>query len=313
MGVEYYAPGERAKKADVIESSAVSCATTSAMVLAAGLGARLRPLSDWRAKPAIPVGDAPVMVHVLRALRAGGVHRIACNTHYREADVRALADAEGVFVSHEETLLGTAGGVAGARSFLGNGPVVIYNADIVAPRLDLAGLTLALRGEAVLAVRLGPKDSGNVGTDPHGRIVRLRKQSFGAEVRGGEFLGIHLLGAGLALPHVGCLVGDVYLPALARGADLFAFPVDTPFFDVGSLEGYAAANDAWLTERGVGAWVADDAVVSAEVELRRSLVGARARVTGAGALVRCVVWPDAHAVAPLSDAAVTPYGTIALR
>lgn len=286
---------------------------TSAMVLAAGLGTRLRPLSDWRAKPAVPVGDAPAMVQVLRALRAAGIDRIACNTHYRPADVRALAEAEGVFVSHEEELLGTAGGVAGARAFLGPGPVLVYNADILAPGLDLVRLTGALRGEAVLAVRLGPKDSGNVGVDAQGRIVRLRKQSFGVEARGGEFLGIHVLGADLALPRVGCLVGDVYLPAMARGAVLFAFPVDTPFFDVGSLDGYAAANEAWLSARGLDAWVADDAEVGPDVKLERTVIGARARVTGTGVLARCVVWPDAEVVAPLADAVVTPYGTIALR
>jgi len=286
---------------------------TSAMVLAAGLGTRLRPLSDWRAKPAVPVGDAPAMVQVLRALRAAGLARIACNTHHRAADVRSLAEAEGVFVSHEEDLLGTAGGVAGARGFLGPGPVLVYNADILAPGLDLVRLTASLRGEAVLAVRLGPKDSGNVGIDAHGRVVRLRKQSFGVEAQGGEFLGIHVLGAGLALPRVGCLVGDVYLPALARGVELSAFPVDTPFFDVGSLEGYAAANDAWLSARGLDAWVAGDAEVGEGVRLERSVVGARARVTGSGVVARCVVWPDAHVMAPLSDAVVTPHGTIALR
>ena len=282
-------------------------------MLAAGLGTRLRPLSDWRAKPAVPVGDAPAMVQVLRALRAAGLERIACNTHHREADVRELAEAEGVFVSHEEELLGTAGGVAGARSFLGRGPVLVYNADILAPGLDLVRLLAELRGEAVLAVRPGPKDSGNVGLDDDGRIVRLRKQSFGAETRGGEFLGIHVVGSGLVLPRVGCLVGDVYLPALARGAELYAFPVDTPFFDVGSLAGYAAANDAWLAARGVEAWVADDAAVEPGVQLQRTVVGARARVTGTGVVARCVVWPDAHAIAPLSDAVVTPHGTIALR
>ena len=281
------------------------------MVLAAGLGTRLRPLSDGCAKAAVPVGDAPVMVHVVRALRAAGIDRIACNTHYREADVRALAEAEGVFVSHESDLLGTAGGVAGARSFLGSGAVLVYNADILAPGLDLA--RFVLRGEAVLAVRPGPKDSGNVGLDAHGRIVRLRKQSFGAEVHGGEFLGIHLLGPDLVLPPVGCLVGDVYLPALAQGAELFALEVDTPFFDVGSLQGYAQANDAWLSARGLSAWSADDADVAAGTELERTVVGAGARVSGTGLVARCVVWPGAHAVAPLSDAVVTPHGTIALR
>jgi len=283
------------------------------MVLAAGLGTRLRPLSDWRAKPAVPVGDAPAMVHVLRALRAAGIERIACNTHYRPADVRELAEAEGVFVSHEEELLGTAGGVAGARAFLGPGPVLVYNADILAPGLDLVRLTAELRGDAVLAVRLGPKESGNVGVDAHGRVVRLRKQSFGVEVRGGEFLGIHVVGADLALPRVGCLVGDVYLPALARGAELYAFPVDTPFFDVGSLDGYAAANEAWLSSRGLDAWVAGDAEVGGDVKLERTVVGARARVTGTGVVARCVVWPDAQVVAPLAEAVVTPHGTIALR
>jgi hypothetical protein len=82
---------------------------------------------------------------------------------------------------------------------------------------------------------------------------------------------------------------------------------------VGSLDGYAAANEAWLSARGLDAWVAGDAEVGAEVTLDRTVVGARARITGTGVVARCVVWPGAHAVAPLTDAVVTPQGTIALR
>src|ERR1019366_1222734 len=96
-----------------------------------------------------------------------------------------------------------------------------------------------------------------------------------------------------SLPGRGCLVGDVYIPALKRGARLDAYPCDEPFFDVGSLERYHEANLAWLACRGFASWVGDGALVASSVTLDRSLVGDRASVSGSGALARCVVWPGA--------------------
>src|SRR3954451_22898302 len=86
-------------------------AMRAAMILCAGLGTRLRPLTEWLAKPMVPIGDAPALGHIARRLRASGIGRLVVNVHHRPADLRSWAEREGIGVSDERDLLGTAGGL----------------------------------------------------------------------------------------------------------------------------------------------------------------------------------------------------------
>ncbi len=282
------------------------------MILCAGLGTRLRPLSDWRAKPLVLVGDRPAVAHILERVRAAGAPRVVVNTHHRAGDVREFLPRD-VALSHEAELLGTAGGVANAAALLGAGDIVVWNGDILAD-VDLRALASTHRagaGTATLVVRRCAAGEGNVGVDGLGRMVRLRRETVRAgEARGGEFLGIHQIGAQLrtAILMRGDLVGDVYLPAMRAGATLGVLEIDAPWWDIGTLASYLDANLAWLAMRGDDAWVAPGARVAPTVELSASIVGEGALVEGEGALERCVVWPGARARAPLSDAIVAPEG-----
>jgi mannose-1-phosphate guanylyltransferase len=272
----------------------------------------MRPLSEWRAKPLAPVGDTPALAQVIGGLRRGGVTRIVVNAHHRVEDLRAFMRScgERFVLSEESSLLGTAGGVAHARPLLGDGDVLVWNGDILA-EIDLPALRSAHRHEATLVVRPGAPGSGNVGIAEDGRIVRLRGETTATgESQGGEFLGIHVIGAALVrgLPSRGCLVGDVYLPALRRGARLDAFHTDAPFWDIGTIPTYLAANVAWLAARGLSSWVAPDAAVDPRATLEGALVHSRARIAGPGRLARVVVWEDADAVGPIEDAVVTRAG-----
>jgi mannose-1-phosphate guanylyltransferase len=281
------------------------------MVLAAGLGTRLRPLTDVRAKPLVPVGDRPALAHVVDHLRAAGVARIVVNAHHRPQDVRAFASSlsDPVAVSEERDLLGTAGGIAFARPLLGEGDVLLWNGDILAG-VDVAALVAAHASEATLVVQPLAAGQGPVGLDAQGNIVRLRQERFAAETSGGQFLGISLLSASLRtrLPDRGGLVEDLFVPALRRGATLRAFPFHGLWHDIGSLPAYLAANLAWLDARSLSCWVGPGADVAGGVTLDRSIVGEGARVLGAGPLSRCVLWPGTTAHAPLSDVVVTGSG-----
>ncbi len=278
-----------------------------AMVLAAGLGTRLRPLTEGRAKALVPVGDRPALAHVLDRLRAGGLARVVVNAHHHLDQLRAFARGEAgvdLGLSEETDLLGTAGGIAHARGLLGEGDVLLWNADILAD-VDVPALLAAhatLPAEATLVVQPLARGQGSVGLDEAGRVVRLRQESFADEARGGQFLGIHVLGQALRarLPAKGGLIEDVYLPALGRGEVLRAHLFDGAWHDIGTLATYVEANLAWLAARGLSHWVGPGARVADGVVLDRVVVGAGASVTGQGALTRCVVWPGAHAVAPLA-------------
>lgn len=281
--------------------------TRAAMVLAAGLGTRLRPLTDRVPKPLVPLGDRPMLSHVIDRLRACGEDRIVVNAFHHAEQIADWAASAGVFVSNERELLGTAGGVANARGLLGDGDVLVYNGDILAD-LDVTVLRSRLGALACLAIAPRPAGEGNVGVSDDGRIVRLRRSSFGPEARGGDFLGVHALSRELvrALPDRGCLVGDVYIPALARGATLASWEVREPFTDLGTPEAYLEANLAWLDARGGAPWLAPDARAAGDVRLKRTIVGRGASVIGEGAVTDCVVWPGAVARAPLERAVVTP-------
>jgi mannose-1-phosphate guanylyltransferase len=153
-----------------------------------------------------------------------------------------------------------------------------------------------------------------VGVDGDGRIVRLRRETVSPrEVLGGWFAAVHVVGAPMreGLPAKGCLVGDVYLPALRRGEELRAFAVDR-FSDIGDLASYVDANEAWLGSRWQTAWTGDGARIAPGVRLSRTVVGKGAIVEGSGTLARCVVWPGARAVAPLTDAVVLGDQTVTL-
>jgi mannose-1-phosphate guanylyltransferase len=156
------------------------------MVLCAGLGTRLRPLTDHIPKPLMPVGDRPALAHVLGALRSAGIERIAVNTHHR-AEVfdayRTELGHGGLSVVHEPEILGTAGGVRNARRDLGEGDILVVNGDIVAPALDIRSLVSAWEAHgdaaALWVIEPTPVREGTVGIDERGRIVRLRGRRFG--------------------------------------------------------------------------------------------------------------------------------------
>jgi MurNAc alpha-1-phosphate uridylyltransferase len=106
-----------------------------AMILAAGLGTRMRPLTDHCPKPLLPVAGKPLIVHHLERLAAAGIHDIVINVSYRAQQIiDALGNGERYGVSLtfsiEETPLETAGGLRQALPELGDAPFVLVNGDV---------------------------------------------------------------------------------------------------------------------------------------------------------------------------------------
>jgi mannose-1-phosphate guanylyltransferase len=286
----------------------------SAIVLCAGFGTRLRPLTEELPKPLVPVGDRSILEHALTSLSRAGFSEVVINVHHlAEAFERVLMRSPvPVRVVVETTLRGTAGGVAGARGHLSSAPTLVWNGDIlVDPPLD----PLLMASEpGAYCVGVAPRLSGEgtVGLDADGHVVRLRGERFGTEVRGGDYVGVLSLGRAVlqALPEQGCLFADSALPLLRAGGTVRSVPVTTPWTDAGDPPALLAANLAWLAARGLDGFVADGAELARGVRLDGSLVGAGARVVGQGTLTRCVVCPGATATAPLTDAIVAPSGRV---
>jgi mannose-1-phosphate guanylyltransferase len=99
-----------------------------AMVLAAGLGTRLRPLTYEIPKPMVPVIDRPVMAHIVDLCRGQGFDELIANLHYFPDTIRDYF-GDSIEYRYEEELLGTAGGVRNVRDFFGDDLVVIISGD----------------------------------------------------------------------------------------------------------------------------------------------------------------------------------------
>ena len=288
------------------------------MILAAGFGTRLRPLTDELPKPLVPVGDRAAVAHIADRLVKAGIQEAVLNTHHlAEAFTprRIAALPLRLRVIHEATILGTAGGVANAASWLGDGDVILWNGDILAD-VDIAALLEIHRdAEAQATMVVAPRacGEGTVGLDEQGAIVRLRGERFGVEARGGDFLGVYALGPVLRarLPREGCLIGEGCLPALRAGERLASFTVTTEWDDIGSIASYLRASTRWLARREMQSYVGEGAEIAEGVTLVDSVVGAGAQVTGSGWVRGAVIWPGARVEAPLSAVVVTTAGRVA--
>jgi mannose-1-phosphate guanylyltransferase len=291
------------------------------MILAAGLGTRLRPLTGELPKPLVWLGDRPLLAHVAERLAAGGIERAVANTHHLaeafRSDVLARLPIP-VDLLHEPVILGTAGAIAHAQASLGPGEVVVWNGDILAD-VDIRALVHTHRRSsdprrtATLAVAPRRAGEGTVGLDRDGDIVRLRGERFGEEACGGDFIGVQVTGEELRkrLPESGCLVAHGYLPILREGGRIGSFIVTGAWDDLGTIAAYLDAHARWLEGAGRTSYVGEGAQVADGVDLAGSVVGEGAIVTGRGPVHGSVIWPHARVEAPLERAVVTTGGRIA--
>ena len=163
----------------------------TAMVMAAGLGKRMSPLTAMRPKPLVEVAGKPLIDHVFDRLRAAGVQRAVVNVHYladaMEAHLKHRVKGIEIAVSDERAkLLETGGGLVKARDLIGNDPFVCVNSDNlwVDGPVDSIRLLAALWDDArmdalLLLVPLSQAQShrgqGDFHLDAHGRITGRRK------------------------------------------------------------------------------------------------------------------------------------------
>ncbi|MBM3517836.1 MAG: nucleotidyltransferase family protein [Alphaproteobacteria bacterium] len=174
------------------------------MVLAAGLGTRLRPLTDHRPKPLVQIAGTAMIDHVLDRLAAAGVRRAVVNLHYRgdllRAHLSGRREPAVVFSDETDALLETGGGVKQALSLLGPAPFFAINGDVfwldgVVPALTrLARAFDPERTDALLLVQstvsaIGYDGAGDYFLTADGALRRRRA----VEVAPFAFAGVQLL------------------------------------------------------------------------------------------------------------------------
>ncbi|HEY3830354.1 MAG TPA: NDP-sugar synthase [Solirubrobacteraceae bacterium] len=152
-----------------------------AMVLAAGLGTRLRPITYEIPKPMVPVLDRPVMAHILDLLQRHGFEQVIANLHYFPDSIRAyFGEGGGLSYRYEPELLGTAGGVRGCAEFFGEESFVVISGDALTD-IDLTALAARHHeagGIATLAVKQvsDTREYGVVLHDRDGRVTGFQEK-----------------------------------------------------------------------------------------------------------------------------------------
>jgi mannose-1-phosphate guanylyltransferase/mannose-1-phosphate guanylyltransferase/phosphomannomutase len=150
-----------------------------AMVLAAGLGTRLRPLTYEITKPMVPVLDRPVMEHILDLIDRHSFEGVIANLHYFPDTIREYF-GERIGYSFEQELLGTAGGVRACAEFFGDEPFLVISGDALTD-IDLSAFAARHReagGIATLAVKrvADTREYGVVLHDRDGRITGFQEK-----------------------------------------------------------------------------------------------------------------------------------------
>jgi mannose-1-phosphate guanylyltransferase/mannose-1-phosphate guanylyltransferase/phosphomannomutase len=275
-----------------------------AFVLGAGLGTRLRPLTDQYPKPLIPFFHRPLITRAFDHLRSVGVHEFVVNTHHLP-ECYAVAFPTGahegcpITFRHEPVLLETAGGIANVADLLGGGPFLVYNGDILSD-VPLAPLLRAHqeRGNLVTLLLRTEGPARHVAFDAEGGAVTDIRGKLGTGNTGThQFTGIYAVSpAFLELLTPGKIesVVNPWLKAIRQGQRIGAVVVDEGrWWDLGDRESYLDAHRAFLSESEQP--VSPEARIAEAVRLRGlSVIGPGAEVGSGAMLEDCILWPGAR-------------------
>ena len=245
------------------------------MILAAGLGNRLRPLTDERPKPLIEVLGKPLIYYALKNLQRAGATRVVINTHHLGEQIPlALGDSfEGIplFYSSENPILGTGGALAQARDLLcdKDSLVLLINGDALID-LDVESLIKEhIQNKALATMVLKkvdhPEIYGVIGTDEAGRVRRLANiVPFDGPLTERMFCGVHLLSPEFFNyvpdePHEFCILRTVYKKLMLEEKRIFGFDYAGYYCDAGTPERVREVNFEFLGQKE---YIADSAVIS---------------------------------------------------
>ena len=240
--------------------------TPKALVLAAGEGTRLRPLTLDRPKPMLPINGRPLLEYIIEWLRQHGIRDIAINLNYcPDVIVNYFGDGTGMDVriaySYENPILGTAGAARKLNGFLGDSPLVVMYGDVLT-NMSLSAL-LAFHEQARerdprTQVTMGlyhvpnPTEVGLVGLDETGKITRFVEKPRPDQV----FTDLANTGVLVIEPDAIKLIppdtfydfgGHLFPQLLLAGVSMYGWviPHGTYLLDIGTPDKYAQAQREW--------------------------------------------------------------------
>lgn len=214
-----------------------------AMLLAAGLGTRLRPYSLVRPKPLFPILNRPLLLILLDMLRQAGCTRMVVNGHHLCSQVKqATAGRENLFYQHEPDILGTGGSLRQAIPHLSDEPVLVMNGDIF-HNIDLAALySYHIQSGNRITMAMHDYPRFNTVAVKGGFVETFHSDSHRNKPANLAFTGIHIVDPSIIrlIPERQFFhIIDLYEELISQGEKIGCHRVDGAFWqDIGTPEDY---------------------------------------------------------------------------
>ncbi|MCI0523840.1 MAG: NDP-sugar synthase, partial [Acidobacteria bacterium] len=307
-----------------------------AMILAAGFGTRLWPLTVGRTKPAIPFLNRPLIAYTIEYLKQFGVEDLIINLHHEPDSVREqIGDGSdyGVRIHYsveEPEILGTSGALDRVREQLDQETFLVINGKIITD-VDLNVAIASHRHRQALATLVllpNPKRErfSEVKVSEDGRVLEFagfpEPSNPQSAIRNPQsplmFTGIHILEPGIFdyIPRsvFSDSVRDVYPKAMADGRIVAAHIADGFWRELSTIERYLTISLEFLEREGRDVVMDEGCVVESGAKVERSVLWKRARVERGARLTECVVGDDVRipAGAEFKRAAIVRAGVASL-
>lgn len=267
-----------------------------ALILAAGFGSRLRPITNYLPKPLCPVYGVPLLDLAYHRVKAAGIEKIAVNTHYLSELVTTHLEANWLnidYLSHEPSIRGTGGSIHPLISWLDGDDLLIYNGDILSD-IDLNGLINFHRqknAQATMALLSEHQAGKNPVLSIEQSVCGFGDTSFNEKFSANEckkntFTGIHIISNTFArsIPdNIPWHIIDTYIDYLSAEQNIAAFYTKCFWYDLGTTKSYWKAHlDILQNKRGL--------LNSLGIHEMRRLSG-----------MASLVWnPDSQSIVPIS-------------
>lgn len=227
-----------------------------ALILAAGAGTRLRPLTDTCPKPMLPIAGRPLLEWTLRWLQRYGIHEVALNLHHLPAVVRdGLGDGTQLGMqlhyAYEPELRGTAGAVHNFPGFFDQPFLVIYGDLLLDLDIDdLVGFHQTNDALMTLALKRTntPSSQGMIEIDKQGRVVRFVEKPAAWDGGNTANAGVYVCEPAVVVhipPGFSDFGHDIIPALLGAGAKVYGRPLQGYLLDIGTHEAYQQAQHDW--------------------------------------------------------------------
>ena len=268
-----------------------------AMILAAGLGTRLRPLSLIRPKALVPVGNRPVIDRVIDCLRRHTTSEIVVNAHHHHRQIVEHLNGGRPFgidmqVRVEPEILGTGGGIKNTADFWDTDPFIVINSDIITNIDIVEAYEVHRRNRCLVTLILHDQPPFNqIQIDNRMNILDIAEDNHPARL---AFTGIHIISPELLnyIPEgVFSNIIDCYRTLTQKGKPVIKAHVSEghKWRDIGTVESYVLANKEAL--QGNSFLLAPDARIHSTARLKDwAIIGGKTCLEQGVEITRSILW-----------------------